>query len=64
MCLDVFVYDYDQEQSRLLSLPYLVSRQKHRSYVGYAAEPGRLSPAVSEPFGLLSARVDLQEIQH
>lgn len=44
-----------------LSLPCPVSHQKHRSYVDCAAEPGRLSPAVSEPFGLLLARVGLQD---
>lgn len=42
-----------------LSLPCPVSRQKHHSYVDCAAEPGRLSPGVSEPFGLLLARSDL-----
>lgn len=31
------------------------------SYVDCAAEPGRLSPGVSEPFGLLLAMVDLWE---
>lgn len=34
------------------------------SYVDCAAEPGRLSPGVSEPFGLLLAMVDLWERKH
>lgn len=40
-------------------LPCPVSHQKRCSSVDCAAEPGRLSPGVSEPFGLLSARADL-----
>lgn len=56
MCVHVFTKSCD-----CLSLPCPVSPQKHHCYVDCAAEPGKLCPGVSEPFGLLLARVDLQE---
>lgn len=43
-----------------LTLHCPVSRQMRHSFVDCAAEPDRLSPGVSEPSALLSARVGLQ----
>lgn len=42
-------------------LPCPVSHQRHHSCVDCAVEPGRLSPVISEPFGLLLAKVGLQK---
>lgn len=61
LCVCVHSCNVFKSSCDFLSLLCPVSPQEHRSSVDYAAEPGRLSLGVSEPFGLLSAKVDLQE---